>query len=46
VIEAESKAVVNTLTEHDFKNAFKKCQKCWKWCIYAEGDYFKCDGGK
>jgi hypothetical protein len=27
VIEAESQAALNTLTEHDFRNAFKKWQK-------------------
>jgi hypothetical protein len=27
VIEADSQAVLNTLTEHDFQDAFKKCQK-------------------
>jgi hypothetical protein len=32
VIEAESHAVLNTLTEHDFQDAFKKWQKHWEWC--------------
>jgi hypothetical protein len=27
VIEAESQAVLNTLTEHDFQGAFKKWEK-------------------
>jgi hypothetical protein len=27
VIEAESQAVLNTLTEHDFQDAFKEWQK-------------------
>jgi hypothetical protein len=44
VIEAES--VLNTLTEHDFPDAFKKWQKHWEWCIRAEGDYFEGDGGQ
>jgi hypothetical protein len=35
VIEAESQAMLNTLTEHDFQDAFKKWQKLWGWC--AEG---------
>jgi hypothetical protein len=30
VIEAESQAVLNTLTEHDFQDAFKKWQKRWE----------------
>jgi hypothetical protein len=31
--EAESQAVLNTLTERDFQDAFKKWQKRWEWCI-------------
>jgi hypothetical protein len=27
VIEAESQVVLDTLTEHDFQDAFKKCQE-------------------
>jgi hypothetical protein len=27
VMEAESQAVPNTLTEHDFQDGFKKCNK-------------------
>jgi transposase len=29
VTEAESQAVLNTLTEHDFQDAFKKWQRRW-----------------
>jgi hypothetical protein len=39
VIEAESQAVLNTLTEHNFQDAFKKWQKHWELCLHAEGDY-------
>jgi hypothetical protein len=46
VIEAESQAVLNTLTEHDFQDAFKKWQKLWERRIRAEGNYFGCDGGQ
>jgi transposase len=45
-MEAESQAVLNTLTEHDFHDAFKKWQKLWERCIHAEGDYFEGDGGQ
>jgi hypothetical protein len=45
-IKAESQAVLNTLTEHDFQDAFKKWQKRWEQCILAEGDYFEGDGGQ
>jgi hypothetical protein len=46
VMEVESQAVLNTLTEHDFQDAFKKWRKCWEWCIHAGGDYFEGDGGQ
>jgi hypothetical protein len=46
VIEAESQAVLNTLIEHDFQNAFKKWQKPWERCICAEGGYFEGDCGQ
>jgi hypothetical protein len=40
MMEEESQAVLNTPTEHDFQDAFKKWQKRW------EGNYFKGDGGQ
>jgi hypothetical protein len=40
VKEAESQAVLNTLTEHYFQDAFKKWQKRWERCICEEGGYF------
>jgi histone-lysine N-methyltransferase SETMAR len=46
VIEAEWQAVLNTLTAHDFRDAFKKWQKRWERCIHAEGDCFEGDGGQ
>jgi hypothetical protein len=46
VIEAESQAVLNTLTEHDFQDDFRKRQKPWERCIRADGDYFGVDGGQ
>jgi hypothetical protein len=46
LIEAESQALLNTLTEHDFQNAFKKWKKHWEWCIRAERNFFEGDGGK
>jgi hypothetical protein len=36
VIEAETQVVLNTLTEHDFQDAFKKWQKRWERFILAE----------
>jgi hypothetical protein len=46
VNEAESQAVLNNLTDHDFQDAFKAWQKRWERCIWAEGDYFEGDGGQ
>jgi exonuclease III len=31
--------MLNTPTEHDFQDAFKKWQKRWQQCIRAKGDY-------
>jgi hypothetical protein len=33
--------VLNTLTGHDFEDAFKEWQNGWDRCIRAEGDYFE-----
>jgi hypothetical protein len=46
VFEAESQAVLNALTEHNYQNAFNKWQKRWERCIPTEGDYFEGDGGQ
>jgi hypothetical protein len=46
VVEAESQAVLNVLTEHDFQNAFKKWQKRWEQRVLVEGDYFEGDVGQ
>jgi hypothetical protein len=45
VIKVESQAMLNTLIEHDFQDAFKKWKKRWEQCIHVEGDYFEGDGG-
>jgi hypothetical protein len=36
-MEAEPQAVLNSLTDHDSQDAFEKWQRCWEWCIHAEG---------
>jgi hypothetical protein len=46
VIEAESLAVLNTLTENDLPNAFKTWQMSLERYILAEGDNFEGDGGQ
>jgi hypothetical protein len=45
VIEADLQAVLNTVTEHDFQDAFKKWQKHWERCIHSVGNYFEGDVG-
>jgi hypothetical protein len=45
VIEAELQVVLNTLTEHDLQDAFKKLQKLYERCIHAERDHFEGGGG-
>jgi hypothetical protein len=45
VIEAESQAVLNTFTEHDFQDAIKWWKR-WERCIREEGDYFEGDGAQ
>jgi hypothetical protein len=46
VIEAESQAVLNTLTEQDVQDAFRKWQKLWVRRMRVEGDYVEGDGGQ
>jgi hypothetical protein len=41
VIETESHAALNTLTEKDFQDAFQILQKRWERCICAEWVYFE-----
>jgi hypothetical protein len=43
VIDAEPQAVLNTLTEHDFQDAFKHWQKRWERCLRAKWDCFEGD---
>jgi hypothetical protein len=43
VTEAETQAVLNALTEHDFQDAFKKWKQHWEQCIRAEWEYFEGD---
>jgi hypothetical protein len=46
VMENESQAMLNTLTEQNFQNAFTNLQKCQEWCLHTEEDYFEGDGGQ
>jgi hypothetical protein len=46
VMEAKSQAVLNTLTEHDLQDAFKKWQKRWERRMHAGEGYFEGAGGQ
>jgi hypothetical protein len=46
VVEAELQMVLNTLTDDDFQDAFRKWQEQWEECICAEGGCFEGDGGQ
>jgi hypothetical protein len=46
VIEAGSQAVLNTFTEYDFQNEFKKWLRHWDWCICKEGNYYESKYGQ
>jgi hypothetical protein len=41
VTETESQGVLNTLTERDFQDAFKKWQKLCERCMCAKGYYLE-----
>jgi hypothetical protein len=47
VMEAELQAVLNTFTEHDFQDAFKKIAEVLRIVhTHTERDYLECDGGQ
>jgi hypothetical protein len=46
MIEAESQVVLNTRTQHDFHDAFKKMAKTLGTVHCMKGDCFKVDGGQ
>jgi hypothetical protein len=45
VMEAEPQAVLNSLTEHGFQDAFRH-GRGWERCIGTEGDCFEGEGGQ
>jgi hypothetical protein len=45
VIEAELHAV-NTLSEHDFLDAFTKWHKHWFQCMHLQGEFYEGYGGQ
>jgi hypothetical protein len=46
VTEAESQVVLNTVTEHDLQDAFKKLRNPCERCIRVGRDFFEGDGGQ
>jgi hypothetical protein len=46
VIQTELQAVLTTLTEHNFQDAFKKWQKRWERCIRTDGKHCESVGGQ
>jgi len=45
-IQAETHKVLDTLTEKNFQDAFKKWRRRWDQCLRAGGNYFEGDGGQ
>jgi hypothetical protein len=45
-IQAESKRVLDSVTEKDFQEAFRKWRRRCDRCLYAGGNYFEVDGGR
>jgi hypothetical protein len=45
-IQAESQRVLDTLTEKDFQETFRKLRRRWDRCLHAGGNYLEGDGGR
>jgi hypothetical protein len=45
-IQAELQTVLDTLTEKDFQEAFKKLRRWWDQCLHEGGNYFEGDGSR
>jgi hypothetical protein len=44
-VQAESRRELDTLTEKDFQEVFKKWRR-QDWCLHAGGNYFEGDGSR
>jgi histone-lysine N-methyltransferase SETMAR len=44
-IHAELQEIINTLTFENFQECTKSWETHWDYCIHAQGNYFKGDGG-
>jgi hypothetical protein len=45
-IQVESQAVLDTLTEKNFQEAFQKRRRWWGRCLHVGDNYFEVDGGR
>jgi hypothetical protein len=45
-IQTESQRMLDTLTEKDFQEAFKKWRREWDRCLHAGRSYFEGDGAR
>jgi transposase len=45
-IQAETRRVLDTMTENDYQEPFQKCRRRWDRCLHAGGNYFEGDGGR
>jgi hypothetical protein len=45
-IQRESQAVLDSIKENDFHDAFEAWKKRWDNCICSQGDYFEKDGSQ
>jgi hypothetical protein len=45
-IQAESRRMIDTLTEKDFQESFQKWRRRWDRCLHVGGNYFEVDGGR
>ena len=45
-IQRESQNVLGMLWEQDFQHVFQQWQRCWDWCVAAQGDYIEGDAAQ
>jgi hypothetical protein len=45
-MQRELQAVLDSVTENDFHDAFEAWEKWWDCCIHSQGDYFEGNGSQ
>jgi hypothetical protein len=45
-IQGEWQRVLDSVTEKDFQEAFRKWKRRWDRCLHVGGNYFEGDGGQ